>query len=213
MTDVRTLRRGEAVALSALSPSRRSPEDLVVSVHGDGPAPDVVAFLLGAGGAVGTDRDFVFFNQPASPDGAVDVEPAAARAHIRTSRVEERVSRILVACAGDAFEGDRPSSLRVDIAQAGVGVLATAVVDVPAAHRAETVLEVYRWGTGWRLRLLGEGYTTGLAGLARDHGVQVDDGQAPPVPQRCRTPPHTPPRPRAAVAVRGRSPVRAPRPW
>lgn len=34
--------------------------------------------------------------------------------------------------------------------------------------------EVYRRDGDWRLRAVGQGWADGLAGLARDYGVQVD---------------------------------------
>ncbi|MDI5903998.1 CAP domain-containing protein, partial [Streptomyces sp. 12257] len=48
----------------------------------------------------------------------------------------------------------------------------------PPRPRQETVLllaEIYRRGDGWKLRALGQGYADGLAGLARDFGVDVMD--------------------------------------
>ncbi|MFC7512305.1 TerD family protein [Streptomyces thermocarboxydus] len=37
--------------------------------------------------------------------------------------------------------------------------------------------EIYRRGGGWKLRALGQGYADGLAGLARDFGVDVEDDE------------------------------------
>ncbi|MDX3372379.1 CAP domain-containing protein, partial [Streptomyces sp. ME02-6987-2C] len=54
----------------------------------------------------------------------------------------------------------------------------------PARPGRETVLllvEFYRRGEGWKVRALGQGYADGLAGLARDFGVEVTD-DAPPEP-------------------------------
>lgn len=39
--------------------------------------------------------------------------------------------------------------------------------------------ELYRRGDGWKLRAVGQGYDTGLAGLAADFGISVDDAPAP----------------------------------
>ena len=182
MSTPRTLHRGEAVALSSLSASQRSPGALEVRVGAHGAAPDVVALLLGPDGRVRSDRDLVFFNQPASAGGAVRVDTTAATARIDTAAVEDQVARVLVGCAGGPLDADRPTTLRIDIAHPGSGVLASAVVEVPAGHRAENLLEVYRWGNGWRLRVLGDGYASGLEGLVRDHGVQVEAPASAPVP-------------------------------
>ncbi|MFE6163448.1 TerD family protein [Streptomyces sp. NPDC056486] len=35
-------------------------------------------------------------------------------------------------------------------------------------------VEVYRLGSGWKVRAVGQGYDTGLAGLAADYGINVD---------------------------------------
>ncbi|MFJ9760733.1 TerD family protein [Streptomyces sp. NPDC101149] len=35
-------------------------------------------------------------------------------------------------------------------------------------------VEVYRHGSGWKVRAVGQGYDTGLAGLAADYGINVD---------------------------------------
>lgn len=33
--------------------------------------------------------------------------------------------------------------------------------------------ELYRNGAGWKFRAVGQGYPSGLAGIARDHGATV----------------------------------------
>jgi len=43
----------------------------------------------------------------------------------------------------------------------------------PERETALLCAEVYRRGDQWRLRALGDGYADGLAGLARDYGVEV----------------------------------------
>jgi stress response protein SCP2 len=53
--------------------------------------------------------------------------------------------------------------------------LATEYVFQPAAtvENALVCLEIYRRDGIWRLRAIGQGYANGLAGLARDFGVDV----------------------------------------
>ncbi len=49
--------------------------------------------------------------------------------------------------------------------------------------------ELYRRGDGWKIRAVGQGYATGLAGLATDYGVEVDsepEPAAPPLPAQPR---------------------------
>lgn len=60
---------------------------------------------------------------------------------------------------------------------------------------SETALvfgELYRHGAEWKFRAVGQGYTSGLAGIATDYGVDVlrETAPADPVPV---TPPPVPP--------------------
>jgi len=52
---------------------------------------------------------------------------------------------------------------------------ATEYVFQPAAtvETALVCLEIYRRDGAWRLRAVGQGYDDGLAGLARDYGVDI----------------------------------------
>ncbi|WP_280355531.1 VWA domain-containing protein [Nocardia otitidiscaviarum] len=51
----------------------------------------------------------------------------------------------------------------------------------PDFSNGETVVvlaELYRRGDDWKVRAVGQGYSSGLAGLATDYGVTVDDGSS-----------------------------------
>ena len=52
--------------------------------------------------------------------------------------------------------------------------------------------EVYRKGEGWKFRALGQGYATGLVGLATEYGIAVDDGEADPGPAAATAAPAAP---------------------
>jgi uncharacterized protein YkwD/stress response protein SCP2 len=134
---------------------------------------DVSALVTGDGGKVAGDGDFVFYNQPDAPgarlrDGTLTVDPGGLRPG--AARVTVAVS----AAAPDTALSALPSpTLRVT----GPDGRALARFTPPRPGR-ETVLllaEFYRRGAGWKLRALGQGYADGLAGLARDFGVDVVD--------------------------------------
>jgi hypothetical protein len=60
-------------------------------------------------------------------------------------------------------------------------------VDDAASETAFLFAEVYRRGAGWKLRAVGQGYASGLAGFAHDFGVAVAEEEpaapaTPPVP-------------------------------
>ncbi|MFD9980787.1 CAP domain-containing protein [Streptomyces massasporeus] len=150
-----------------------------VTVRVPGPF-DVSALVTDDGGRVRDDGDFVFYNQPAAPGAvlrgdALTVDPPGLRSG--ASRVTVVVSP---ADPGTAL-GHLPSpTLHVTDAEGRPVARFT-----PPRPGQETVLllaELYRRGEGWKLRALGQGYADGLAGLARDFGVDVVDDTSPAAP-------------------------------
>ncbi len=128
---------------------------------------DLVALLLDDQGQVSADADFVFYNAARHPSGAVTL--AGLLMDLDLDVVPATVERIAVAADRDdggdldgvtvVVEGDVPLTFS-PLALSG---LPTAVL-----------LEVYRRGGVWRVRAVGQGWASGLAGLARDYGVNVD---------------------------------------
>src|SRR5690606_40382515 len=59
--------------------------------------------------------------------------------------------------------------------------------------------ELYRRQGAWKFRAVGQGYDSGLAGLATDYGITVDDPgrQAAPPPPAQQAAPPVPPQPSA----------------
>jgi hypothetical protein len=57
----------------------------------------------------------------------------------------------------------------------GGGVLARFTPPRPQQETVLLLAEIYRRGTTWKLRALGQGYADGLAGIARDFGVEVSE--------------------------------------
>ncbi|MEU6227751.1 CAP domain-containing protein [Streptomyces sp. NPDC047042] len=141
------------------------------------PGPfDVSALVTDDGGKVGGDADFVFYNQPTGPGvrlhgDTLTVDPAALRPGAT------RVTVVVSAADSGTALGTLPApTLHVT----GPGGRAPVRFTPPRPQR-ETVLllaELYRRGAGWKLRALGQGYADGLAGLARDFGVDVVDDDA-----------------------------------
>ncbi|MDH6456200.1 MULTISPECIES: CAP domain-containing protein [unclassified Streptomyces] len=171
-----------------------------VTVRVPGPF-DVSALVTDDGGRVRGDADFVFYNQPSAPGArlsgdALTVDPRRLRAG--ASRVT-----VVVSPADPGTPLGRLPAPVLQVTGAGGRALARFT---PARPRQETVLllaEIYRRGDSWKLRALGQGYADGLAGLARDFGVDVvDDPPTATAPAPSLTAPGTP---RAAVP-----PVRTP---
>lgn len=156
------------------------------------PDVDASALLVGPDGRVRSDEDFVFYNQPRHPSGAVwrlgkkqigDAVTDAVQADLRT--VPPSVDRILVVASAEDVPFERVRDLRILLYDAGAtgGSEPLAYFDVRPETGAETALicgELYRRGDGWKFRALGEGYSDGLVGLATDHGISVDESAAEP---------------------------------
>ncbi|MFF4266140.1 TerD family protein [Streptomyces virginiae] len=154
------------------------------------PDVDASALLVGPDGRVRSDEDFVFYNQPRHPSGAVwrlgkkqigDAITDAVQADLRT--VTPTVDRILVVASAEDVPFQRVHDLRILLydATATGGSEPLAYFDVRPETGAETALicgELYRRGEGWKFRALGEGYSDGLVGLATDHGISVDENAA-----------------------------------
>ncbi|HMS74961.1 TerD family protein [Gordonia sp. (in: high G+C Gram-positive bacteria)] len=140
------------------------------------PEVDVVAFELDTTDRVPSDDEFVFFNQPASPDGSVSLSIDGDREQgitVQLGSVPEDIARVSVGAAIErATFGDLgPLSVTVD---SGTTTIATAVLDAATSERSMIVAEVYRRRDVWRLRILGQGYDDDLAAFAVRHGVEVD---------------------------------------
>lgn len=150
---------------------------------------DLSALLL-VDGRVRGDADFVFYNQPASADRRVVHAGKTAGAEV-TDRIDvdlagfdDAVGSVAFALSLDGAPGRVLADLGpVRVAVTGGGPLAAFVMDGLDTETAAVAVELYRRGAQWKVRAVGQGYRDGLAGLARDFGVDVVDEPVPdPVP-------------------------------
>ena len=156
---------------------------LTVVVSGAQPGMvDVMAFQLAGNHKTRSDNDFVFFNQPTSPEGAVALSGATTLS-IDLSRIPADIDTIAIAVACDeGFAAGLSSLPGLGAAISGPGV----TVDLPAGglttERAAVLGEVYRRNGQWKVRNVSAGWDRGFADLVREHGVSVDDEPATPGP-------------------------------
>lgn len=150
------------------------------------PDVDASALLLGPEGRVRSDEDFVFYNQPRHPSGVVRRLPKKQVPEGLTDTVEAdlaaldpSVDQVVLAASSDGASFQHVHDLRIllyDAAQADGDPLA--VFDVRPETGEETAVicgELYRRGSGWKFRAVGQGYPTGLIGLATAFGILVDE--------------------------------------
>ncbi|WP_327413302.1 TerD family protein [Streptomyces sp. NBC_01233] len=144
---------------------------------------DVSALLLTADGKVRSDADFIFFNQPAGPGVSYRSGGGAAPDSITvdTGAVPPGIERIVVTAspdaAGQSFQGIEPTAT-VRSADGGA-VIASFTPPQLGSETALVVVEIYLRGGVWKVRAVGQGYANGLAGIATDFGVSVEDEPAP----------------------------------
>ncbi|MCT2590249.1 TerD family protein [Streptomyces sp. N2-109] len=167
---------------------------------GPGGVPDVdaSALVLGEEGRVRSDDDFIFYNQPRHPSGLVRHLPKAREADGLTDTVEadlaaleSSVSCVMLSASADGGTFADVRDLRLTLHDAAPGPAGGAGADggdgrgevlasfaIAPETGAETALicgELYRRGDGWKFRALGQGYDTGLIGLATEFGISVDE--------------------------------------
>ncbi|MFD3541801.1 TerD family protein [Streptomyces sp. NPDC058662] len=174
--------KGANVSLTALSDDAGS---VVVSLgwtsaSGAGDA-DVSVLLLDASGRIRDENDFYFYNNPAAADGSVQLlgkTPTDSgdedRIGVDLTAVPPDVERIVVAASqyGGARFGDL-DDLRMTVADRSGEPLVGFSIDDAGAETAFIFGELYRRGEEWKFRAVGQGYETGLAGLATDFGITV----------------------------------------
>ncbi|MFF9342199.1 MULTISPECIES: TerD family protein [unclassified Streptomyces] len=145
---------------------------------------DVSGLLLGADGKVRSDDDFIFYNQPAGP--GVTYRSGGGTAPdailVDTGGLPAGIERIVVTAspdaAGQTFQGIEPTAT-VREADSGA-VIATFTPPQLATETALVVVEIYQRNGAWKVRAVGQGYANGLAGIATDFGVSVEEEPAAP---------------------------------
>ncbi|MFF7485293.1 TerD family protein [Streptomyces luteogriseus] len=152
------------------------------SPSGEGDA-DVSVLLLDGNGKVRSDADFYFYNNPVAADGSVQLlgkEPTGDGSEDRISfdltAIPAEVERIVVAAS--RYEGARfgeLDDLKVTLTDAVGESLLRFVIEDAGQVSAIIFGELYRRGEEWKFRAVGQGYESGLAGLATDFGVDIED--------------------------------------
>ncbi|MEU4039364.1 TerD family protein [Streptomyces collinus] len=171
---------------------------------------DVSGLLLTADGKVRSDDDFIFYNQPAGPGVTYTSGGGAAPDAITvdTAAVPPEIEKIVVTAspdaAGQTFQGIEPTATVRDAD--GGSVLATFTPPQLGTETALVVVEIYRRGGAWKARAVGQGYANGLAGIATDFGVSVEEPAAPAAA------PQQPPAPPAPAAQAPAAPAAPPVP-
>ncbi|WP_406130597.1 TerD family protein [Streptomyces canus] len=163
---------------------------------------DVSGLLLTADGKVRSDDDFIFYNQPSGPGVTYRSGGGTAPDAITvdTSAVPPGIEKIVVTAspdaAGQTFQGVEPTATIRNADDNSV--LATFTPPQLGTETALVIVEVYLRNGAWKARAVGQGYANGLAGIATDFGVTVEEPAPTPAPTPAAAPvappqPVTPP--------------------
>ncbi|NEC63239.1 VWA domain-containing protein [Streptomyces sp. SID9727] len=147
------------------------------------PGVDASALVLGADGRVRSDGDFVFYNQPRHPSGTVrhlGRGTGSDTLEADLAALGPEVDRIALCASADGGTFGQVPGLHLRLLDAGSGA-ELARFDMAAGPETAFVCgELYRRAGGWKFRAVGQGYASGLAGLATDFGISVDEPGTPP---------------------------------
>jgi len=150
---------------------------------------DGSAIICGADGKAISDKHFVFFNNLTSPDGSV--EHTGDNLTGEGEGDDEAIKVNLVAIPANVDKVVFPVSIYEGLARAqNFGQVRNAFIrvvdqannaeiaryDLSEDASTETAMvfgELYRNGAEWKFRAVGQGYASGLAGIAKDLGVNI----------------------------------------
>ncbi len=150
---------------------------------------DASALLLGTNGKILSDSHFIFFNNLTSPDGSVEHtgdnltgegEGDDEVLKVNLQGVPQEVDKIVVTVSiydaegrGQSFGQVRNAFIRVVNQAGGAEITRYDLSEDASTETAMVFGELYRNGAEWKFRAVGQGYSTGLRGIAQDYGVNV----------------------------------------
>lgn len=150
---------------------------------------DASALLVAASGKVRSGDDFIFYNQPSAKDGSVvhlgdnrtgDGAGDDEQIKIDLTKVAADVERVVVVVSIDQaderrqnFGQVRGAYCRVLNEATGAEIVRFDLSEDAAPETSMLFAEVYRSGAEWKFKAVGQGYATGLAGIATDFGVPL----------------------------------------
>ena len=157
----------------------------------DGQAFDLDAsvFLVGDDGKVLSDSHFVFYNNTTSPDGAVqhqgdnrtgEGDGDDEQVKIELDKVGAEVKKLVFAVTIHEAEARKQnfgmvsnSYMRVVNNDNGAEIARFDLSEDASTETAMIFGELYRHGTEWKFKAVGQGFAGGLGALAKQHGINI----------------------------------------
>ncbi|MER7547653.1 TerD family protein [Actinomadura sp.] len=150
---------------------------------------DASALMLASTGKVMSDQHFVFFNNLRSPDGSVEHtgdnltgegEGDDESINVDLTAVPAECERIVFPVSiydadnrNQSFGQVRNAFIRIVNRTDGTELARFDLTEDASTETAMVFGELYRHNGEWKFRAVGQGYASGLAGIATDFGVNV----------------------------------------
>jgi tellurium resistance protein TerD len=150
---------------------------------------DASAILTSETGKVVSDKDFVFYNNLKSADGSVEhtgdnttgegegddevIKVNLASVPANVAKIVFPVSIYDAETRLQSFGQVRSAYIRIVNQSGGQEIARYDLTEDASTETAMVFGELYRNGTEWKFRAIGQGYASGLRGIAQDFGVNV----------------------------------------
>ncbi|MDT4994085.1 MAG: tellurium resistance protein TerD [Actinoplanes sp.] len=150
---------------------------------------DASALMLGATGVILSDQHFIFFNNLKSPDGSIqhtgdnltgDGDGDDESLLVDLAGVPAECAKIVFPVSiyeaehrAQSFGQVRNAFIRIVNQDGGTELARYDLSEDASTETAMVFGELYRHAGEWKFRAVGQGYTAGLAGIAKDFGVNV----------------------------------------
>ena len=150
---------------------------------------DASAIATGADKKVVSDKHFVFFNNLKSPEGSIEHlgdnltgegEGDDEVVNVDLAATPPTITSIFFPVSiydadnrGQSFGQIQNAFIRVVDRSSGKELARYDLSEDASTETAMVFGELYRNGAEWKFRAIGQGYASGLAGIARDYGVNI----------------------------------------
>jgi tellurium resistance protein TerD len=150
---------------------------------------DASAIALKSDGKVLSDQHFIFFNNLKSPDGSIEHlgdnltgegEGDDEQVNVNLASVPAEIDKIVFPVS--IYDADsrqqnfgqvRNAFIRIVNQSGGTEIARYDLSEDASTETAMVFGELYRNGSEWKFRAVGQGYAAGLRGIAQDFGVNV----------------------------------------
>ena len=196
--------RGQRLKLTDIGLDR-TPFTIALSLPQGSLSIDLACVGLDATRMLSDERYMSFYNQPATPCGAVKLD--GNRIQIDLARLPTDIHALILTLA---IDGPGVMSMlgsgKLALLTNGAGEAATCAIEGTsfADERALMLLELYRKDGAWRTCFIGQGFNGGLDALIRHFGGSVDEPSSPSTPPTLLQPLSLPPplpNPNAAAEI------------